>query len=205
MKIQLALDRMTIEEAIEVASKAAPHVDILETGTSLIKEFGMSSVQKLKEAFPDKHVLADMKTMDNAVYECGLCFDAGADIMTVMGASPIQTVEACVNEAEKRGKQVMIDLLNTTAEQREELAVFKQAVFCEHVSKDEQEMTGARLAFTGGRLKTAAAGGLTPESISRMNELPDILIIGSAITKAENPGLAAEKLRALILEKEAMQ
>ena len=44
MKIQLALDRVTIEEAIILAKLAEPSVDWIEVGTSLIKEYGIESI-----------------------------------------------------------------------------------------------------------------------------------------------------------------
>ncbi|MEM1505113.1 3-hexulose-6-phosphate synthase [Domibacillus sp. 8LH] len=193
MNIQLALDRMTIEEAIGMAAAAEEYVDWLEVGTSLIKEFGMDSVRAMKKAFPNKVIVADMKTNDNAQYECRLCFEAGADIATVMGTSPLVTIEACIAEAEKRGKQMMIDLLHTTPAQREILSRYN-AILCLHTSKDEQELGTKQNSETGlqAGLKRAVAGGITLESLpvyKKMNPL--VFIIGSAITKAEDPARAA--------------
>ncbi|WP_025698066.1 orotidine 5'-phosphate decarboxylase / HUMPS family protein, partial [Paenibacillus forsythiae] len=88
MKIQLALDRMSIEEAADMVRRTEPYIDWIEVGTSLIKEFGMASVEALKREFPHKTIVADMKTFDNAQYEFELCFGAGADVATVMGAAP---------------------------------------------------------------------------------------------------------------------
>jgi 3-hexulose-6-phosphate synthase len=56
-------------------------------------------VKPIKKAFPDKIIVADMKTFDNAKYEFELCFQAGADVATVMGAAPLVTVEACMDAA----------------------------------------------------------------------------------------------------------
>ncbi|WP_245837250.1 orotidine 5'-phosphate decarboxylase / HUMPS family protein [Virgibacillus phasianinus] len=89
MLLQLALDRFTVEEAIQLAYETRDQVDWLEIGTSLVKEFGMESIQKFRYAFPAKTLVADMKINDNAKYECKLAFDAGADVVTVMGASPL--------------------------------------------------------------------------------------------------------------------
>lgn len=51
MKIQLALDRMTISEAIETAKEAEQYVDLIEVGTSLIKEYGVESISEIKKSF----------------------------------------------------------------------------------------------------------------------------------------------------------
>ncbi|MGA9173277.1 MAG: orotidine 5'-phosphate decarboxylase / HUMPS family protein, partial [Thermoactinomyces sp.] len=99
MKLQLALDRLTVSEAIKIADQVKAEVDWIEVGTSLIKEYGMSSVKALREAFPDHIIVADMKTFDNAAYEMEICFAAGADVATVMGAAPVETIELCFNVA----------------------------------------------------------------------------------------------------------
>ena len=54
MKIQLALDRFSIDEAIQITQSAQEYVDWIEVGTSLIKEYGKESIQKIKTAFPNK-------------------------------------------------------------------------------------------------------------------------------------------------------
>ncbi|MGM7719918.1 3-hexulose-6-phosphate synthase [Metabacillus sp. Hm71] len=197
MYIQLALDRYSIDEAIDLAKASEEFVDWIEVGTSLIKEYGMESVKRIKNAFPHKMIVADIKTIDNALYEFEMCFRAGADVATVMGVSPNATIKACVETAEKMGKKVMIDLLNTNDEQKKELLKYKQAIFCAHVSKDEQEMSG-KSAINISHMydwigMLAVAGGINLESFDQFQEIkPDVVIIGSAITKAQNQRLAAE-------------
>lgn len=203
MNIQLALDRFTIDEAINMAKLAEQSIDWIEVGTSLIKEYGMESVKRIKEAFPDKIIVADMKTIDNARYEFEMCFRAGADVATVMGVSPMPTLQTCMKVVEEYNKKVMIDLLNTTQQQKEELFQFKHAYFCDHVSKDEQEIAG-KVNRTEDKsydssLQLAVAGGITLQTISELKHLqPDVWIIGSGITKAEAPGKAAEQFKTLI-------
>ncbi|WP_191561091.1 3-hexulose-6-phosphate synthase [Metabacillus idriensis] len=202
MKIQLALDRLSMEEAIQIASRTEKYIDIIEVGTSLIKEFGVASISKFKEAFPDKTILADMKTIDNALYEFTLSFNAGADIATVMGVSPMPTIEVCMEAAAKHGKKTMIDILNTTAQQRASIFAFTDAIFCDHISKDLQERSGLKSTNSycfDPALQWAVAGGITGDSIRNMAEpLPDIVIVGSAITKAIHPEKAAEAFRRII-------
>lgn len=202
MRIQLALDRLTLEEAIKMAELTGEHVDWIEVGTSLIKEYGMDSVRRMKERFHDKMIVADMKTIDNAKYEFELCYASGADIATVMGVSTPATVEACLQTAQSLGKKVMIDLLNTTAEQQQRLFQLanQNVYYCEHVSKDEQELLEKRGAFTGAvygsEVKIAVAGGINMDSLSGLViKQPEVVIIGSAITKAVDPQEAAKAFK----------
>ncbi|MBO1513684.1 3-hexulose-6-phosphate synthase [Metabacillus bambusae] len=205
MNIQLALDRYTIEEAIEIAKATEDFVDWIEVGTSLIKEYGMVSVEKLKNAFPNKVIVADIKTIDNAYYEFDMCFRAGADVATVMGVSPAATINACIETAERAGKRVMVDLLNTNNKQKKELFQYKQAIFCAHISKDEQEISGKQNIVTDQTydltVQLAVAGGITLDSIASFRELqPNVVIIGSAITKAKEKCLAAEQFKKVLLQ-----
>lgn len=144
MKLQLALDRMEIAEAIKLTEKVQDSIDWIEVGTSLIKEFGMKSVQELKRTFPNKWIVDDMKTIDNARYEFEMAFQSGADVATVMGVSPLVTIDACMEVANRYNKLVMIDLLNTSEEQVRNLVKYREAIFCAHVSKDEQEESGVK-------------------------------------------------------------
>lgn len=245
MNIQLALDRMSIQEAINMGRLAEPYIDWIEVGTSLIKEFGMASVEAIKREFPHKTIVADVKTFDNAKYEFELCYKAGADVTTVMGSAPLVTVDLCMKTARTWGRQVMIDLLHTTPEEQAALARYREAVHCVHVSKDQQEGGGSRLTGSGAYeattdtdesginrtsgigasdalprgvvsdvsgargstcesptgLRIAVAGGITQESLPWVLALePEVLIVGSAITKAPDPASAARAFQDRIRE-----
>lgn len=65
MILQVALDLTDIETAISIAEKAARGgAHWLEVGTPLIKKEGMRAVELLKRRFPDRKIVADLKTMD---------------------------------------------------------------------------------------------------------------------------------------------
>ena len=69
MELQLALDDMTLDEALALVKSVQAHVDIIEVGTPMVMEYGMAPVRELKKLFPDKKVLADLKIMDAGEYE----------------------------------------------------------------------------------------------------------------------------------------
>jgi 3-hexulose-6-phosphate synthase len=122
-----------------------------------------------------------------------------------MGVSPAETINACIETAEKAGKRVMIDLLNTNQDQKKELVQYKQAIICAHVSKDEQEISGKQNIVTeqtyDPNIQLAVAGGITLGSIAIFREFqPNVVIIGSAITKAKDKRLAAEQFKKVLLQ-----
>ena len=62
--LQLALDYIELEPALEMARLVRDEVDIIELGTPLVKAEGMRAVRAIREACPDNLILADMKTPD---------------------------------------------------------------------------------------------------------------------------------------------
>ena len=43
MKLQVAIDRVSIEKAIDIIREVEEYADIVEIGTSLVKDFGLES------------------------------------------------------------------------------------------------------------------------------------------------------------------
>ena len=201
MEIQLAIDRVTIEKAIEIAGEAAPYIDIIEIGTSLIKDYGLLSIKDIKAAFPYKTILADYKTMDEGAYEFKAAFNNGADIATVMGAASIDTIRACYKVTQDFGKLMMIDLIEVEGKKIHQLQEFTSAIFCVHLSTDA---AGGSLISLIKEFKSkfpqivkiAVAGGVNLSTISTLKEANvDIAIIGGAITKAYSIEAAAKTFR----------
>lgn len=204
MKIQLAIDRVSIEKAKEISKKASPYIDIIEVGTSLIKDFGVKSIKELKETFPHKIILADIKTMDEGAYEFKAAFNSGADIATVMAAASIDTIKACYEISQSFNKLMMIDLLEVDNEKINKLKTFNNAIFCIHAPSDggENDLTSLLKEFKKMFPEVrniAVAGGVNYDTITSIKEAEAaVVIIGGAITKAINIEEAARKFRELI-------
>jgi 3-hexulose-6-phosphate synthase len=108
MKLQVAIDLLSTAEALALLNKVAEHVDVIELGTPLIKQQGLSVVTNVKAAYPDKLVFADMKTMDAGELEADLAFNAGADIMTVLGSAGDSTIAGAVKFYKKESQQEIL-------------------------------------------------------------------------------------------------
>lgn len=199
MLIQLAVDRRSIEDVLRIAEAARPYIDVLEIGTSYIKDYGMSCIRTVKAAFPDLTVLADLKTCDEAEYEFRKAFEAGADIATVMGSASFQTVSICCETAKKYSRRAMIDLLECPEERIARLTALRDAIFCVHISKDSGKIfTGSVVpkVLKSAGVQIAAAGGVTAAQLPTLaQEGIRLAIIGSAIAGAEDVAVAASVLR----------
>ncbi len=202
--LQVALDFIDPWKALEtgIISLVGKPV-ILEAGTPLIKSYGMQSVKMLASIPGVNAVVADMKTMDTGKLETELAASYGADVVTVLSVAPDETIRSMVETGEDLGVAVYGDLIGhpepiKRAEQLWELGVHV-ALF--HIGIDLQEKLGlsaGERVETVKRLKEvfpgpiAVAGGIRPEEVSSLSEAgADIIIIGGAITRAENPRKAA--------------
>jgi|Deesub1362A_J573_1020465.scaffolds.fasta_scaffold00012_19 3-hexulose-6-phosphate synthase len=201
-KIQVALDLLRIQDALNIASKAAEYVDYLEAGTPLIKAEGLRAVTLLKKEFGDKVVVADMKTMDTGFLEASIAYEAGADYATVMAAADIGTVSGAVEARDKYGKGIMIDLLGVEdLEYARKLDELKPDYLLIHSGIDMQHRgimpfePVKKLSNMGLSAKIGVAGGLNKENIGGLQGLKvDLIIVGGFITKADDPGKAAKEV-----------
>lgn len=76
MKLQLALDDITLEDAMELVDKVHDYVDIVEIGSPFIIDCGMEPVKRIKAKYPELEVLADTKIMDAGDYEAELTYQS---------------------------------------------------------------------------------------------------------------------------------
>jgi len=204
MKLQLALDRLTEKECLSVLEETKESIDIIEVGTGVIKEYGMSIVRTIRELYPDRLIVADMKTCDAGKHEALQAFEAGADITTVMAFSADATITDTLEIAKETGNRVMLDLLEVHARDRiAELEGLGVELVSLHVGKDRQaeERFNTELfsLVSGYNFEVTVAGGINLDTLPDIiQENPDTIIVGSAITKAKNPGEVAAEIKEML-------
>lgn len=201
--LQLALDFLELEAALAVAQRAAPYVEVIEAGVPLCKSEGMRAVRLLHALFPDKIILADLKSPDCGAMEAGMAFTAGADWTTVAGSAPLATVRAATAEAARRGKRVWADLTGVPdiVARALELREAGIADVVLHRSIDEE---AAGRGWTPDvltlidklgslNLQVSVAGGVRAETFEQfVGHLVAVLVIGRGITGAPDVGAAAQ-------------
>ncbi len=203
MKLQVAIDLLSTSDALTLLHKVGPYVDVIELGTPLIKQEGMSVVKYIKAAYPDKIVFADLKTMDTGELEADLAFNAGADVMTVLGSAGDSTIIGAVKSGKKHGKSVVADMIGV----KDRLARLKELkklgiTWAElHAGLDEQAQPGYsinNLLELGKQadVSFSIAGGDTLESIEAVEAAGAIVAVaGHHIYGAKDPAAASRGLR----------
>lgn len=205
-KLQVAIDLLTTEEALELAAKVSPYVDIIELGTPLIKAEGLKVITAMKSAHPDKLVFADLKTADTGALEAEMAFNAGADLVTVMGAVDDSTIKGAIEAAKKAGKKVVVDTIGVKdrVQRAKEVTAFGVAFVELHAGLDEQAQPGYNVQklISEGReaeVPFSIAGGVNLDTIKDVVAAgAAVAVAGGAIYGAKDPAAAAKALKEAI-------
>lgn len=204
MELQIALDRMSYDECFETLEEVSDHVDIIEVGTGVIKEYGLGIVRDIKDKYKDKKVLADIKICDAGRSESEVAFSYGADIVTVMSFADRKTIMDCLEVASGEDREVVVDLLNHSGpEVLEMLKSIGAASVSAHIGKDQQgEAAMSEQRFAGlesSGFKLYVAGGINEDNLTDYMSLdPAVVIVGSGITKAADKKEKAARIRSLM-------
>jgi 3-hexulose-6-phosphate synthase len=209
--LQLALDYISLPKALVMAAQVAPEVDIVEIGTPLCKAAGLEAIRAVREICPDKLILADFKTPDVGGLEATMAFDAGADMLTVIGGAALVTVEQALTVARQRGKEMLMeltgvrDILARAGEWRQigvDRIVYHREWDAQAAGRDWTTADKAiiRQLIEMG-FKTTVTGGLTLDLLPFFADLPvSVLICGRGIREAADPRAAARRMRLAIAE-----
>ena len=133
--------------------------------------------------------------------------EAGADIITVLGATDDSTIRGAVEEAKKQGKKILVDMINVKniEERAIEIDALGVDYICVHTGYDLQAV--GQSPFEELRIikrvvkhaKTAVAGGIKLSTLPEVIKAqPDLVIVGGGITGQEDKQAAAAEMQKLI-------
>lgn len=203
MKLQLALDSIDLDSAVELLKEVSDNVDIIEIGTPFVIECGMEAVRTIRKHFPNKEILCDAKIMDGGTIEANSAFGAGSDYVTVMGVTDEATIKAVVRVAKSRRKLVVADLLcmENFAKSIPALEALGVDMVAVHVGVDQQ-LSGRtplrdliEVKSIAKRVQVAVAGGIDSASLAEyLIQKPDVIIVGGAIINAADPAAEAKNI-----------
>ena len=203
---QMALDSLDFDGTVALATKVAPHVDILEIGTPCIKHNGIKLLEVLRAKFPNNKILVDLKTMDAGFYEAEPFYKAGADICTVLGTADIGTIKGVIDVANKYGKKAQVDLINVADKKARTIEVAKLGahIIGVHTGLDQQAAGQTpfndlgMVASLGLGVDISVAGGVKAATTQQVKDAgATIIVAGAAIYGATDPAAAAAEITAI--------
>ncbi|WP_294879344.1 orotidine 5'-phosphate decarboxylase / HUMPS family protein [uncultured Lactobacillus sp.] len=206
MKLQVAIDRVSLTAAVQLARKLDGIADIVEFGTSIIKDYGFYEIKAANVNLKHSLLLLDTKTNDEGQYEFEQGFKAGADILTVMGTAGPETLASVYEIAEQKNREVLIDLMGMSNNSILEIAKFPNAIYNLHNSHDAGKNANLLNLVSDFRKKfptiknIAVAGSIDLEQAKKLavqNEVQEV-IVGSKIVQSNNPINEASKFKEII-------
>ncbi|VEU59064.1 3-keto-L-gulonate-6-phosphate decarboxylase UlaD [Mesomycoplasma neurolyticum] len=205
--LQIALDNLTIKDAIEIVEKVEHDIDVIEVGTILLASEGKKAIVELKKRFPNKIIVVDGKIADAAKIFGKMFFDNGGDFTTAICAAETATVKELVDLSKtySSSKEVQIEMTsNFTWEQVKQWKEVGVTQVVWHRARDAQAAGKnwsdkdleivKKLADMG--FKVTVTGGVTVEDIKLFKDINIyIFIAGRSIRDAQNPSQAAKEFK----------
>lgn len=220
MKLQVTLDTYSVEEGIARVREVVDYVDVVEVGTPLLLDEGMAAVEQVKQAFPQKEVLADTKIWHNGARIAHSAFSHGADMVTILAGATDREVETVVSVAQECGGLVAADMagvdgLVQRSAELEDLGVSYLMVpsglrgsgnaEADHDAfhRNTRAMGGTPLALVRNVMRglarsteVAVVDNITLDNLDEvMRTHPGILLVGRAILSASDPGAVAAEFK----------
>ncbi len=210
MKLQISVDLLCLEQAITLLQDVAPFVDIIEVGSALLKQQGVTAIAAVKEKFPDKLIAANMKIVSAGGLEADMAFRAGASFTNVLAIASDSTIAGALSSARKYQRTIVADMMLISdvdlARRARELQVMGIDHFMVYCDLDDhlRSLTPETMArLTSLRQLTSvvliAAGNINQKVIAQLKTLDvEIGIFGSVIYASPFPKEVARKLRQAI-------
>jgi len=202
--LQVALDVTELARAIVIAEESvAGGADWIEAGTPLIKSEGMQAVRALKEKFPGRTIIADMKVADTGTLEVEMAAKAGASIVGILADADNAVVDEAVRAARLYGVRLMADLINAPepVKRAAELGQMGVDIIAAHTGIDQQ-MKGLSsidlLRSIAGTVSVplAVAGGIDADSAGQaVQSGASIVIVGGNIIRSRDVTASTKAIR----------
>lgn len=209
MRLQLALDHPDLTRELDIAARAAKHVDLIEAGTPLLIREGIRAVRELRRRCRCP-VVADIKVVDAGEPIAELAFAAGAKVVTVLGCASDEVIKRVVKSAKKYDGEVMADslgvpnLIERAKELRElgvtSLCLNRRGMKARRATQPEN-LKLLKAQIDEIELPVYLAGGIDLQELIALRRIPLAgVIVGAAITEAPSPLDAAKEMQRVINE-----
>lgn len=202
----LALDVGSESEACEICDSIKDHINTIKIGYPLALAEGLEIISKLKDKFGFK-VICDFKVADiDATNEkiCEETFKAGADAIICHGFVGSDSVQACLDVADKYGRELF--LLTEMSHPGAEMFLQKNADAIAQMGVDMGIKNYVAPATRLNRLSDirnivgkdayiiSPGVGKQGGDGKKTLEYSNAIIVGRSIYEAEDPKLACEEL-----------
>lgn len=204
MKLQISLDNLDQERALTIAPLIAKHADAIEIGPVLLYKYGAKLINDLIQITPNITIAADLKIVSRGKELAQLAISVGAEWVTVMAGTDKEVIHAVGSAMHDTGRKVMLDLRDAASVGQSALEAKSLGVdailFHHHYDLDNPVTFIDKWDMIRGNtpLPIYVATRFTRDNVTKITGFnPDGIIVGQAITGAEDPAAEAEFFKTL--------
>ena len=193
--LQIALDLVSIDNLKQILAQIPLNKKILfEAGTPLIKKFGISIIDTIREHCLNSYIIADMKTLDVGWLEVSIASEASANAIAISCLASLETIESSMEQGKKCGLDIILDCMNVndpskllnSLSRSPKVILFHRGIDQENKSAHAWDLIQS-LKTNYPHSLIAVAGGLDLNTSQQaLKNGADIIIVGRAITQAKN-------------------
>jgi len=194
--LQIALDIPDLERTKRIIQEL-PRSDkiILEAGTPLIKKYGTTAINELREVAKADFMIADLKTLDVGQVEVDVAFEDGADAVVASGLATPEVIDKFIYEAKRLGIYAIIDMMNVedpvkklkSLKDLPDIVIIHRAIDSEKAQEIKWSAIKQIKKEFGEKLMVAVAGGIEPDTVPiALKQGADIIIVGRFITQSKD-------------------
>lgn len=205
MKLQVSFDMIDLNKAIDIASIIKPYVDILEVGSPLIYKEGVKAIEEFKKKFPKKEIFADAKLVDRVENTIKIFANAGTNYISILAGTSNSTIQNASKMAHSNNIKIALDFVDaySMGQSAMDAKALDIDLIIFHGPHESTKLTELLEEWENVRGNTTLpifiSGGITKNNINKVISLkPQGIIIGRAITQADNPAKEAEDFKSLI-------
>jgi len=205
MKLHISYNLTDLDKALALAEQTAAYADILGIGSLLIVKEGVNAIKKFRAAFPNKELFAESHIVEKGEDTVIMMAQAGANYVSILAGAHLSTIKKAVEAAKQFDVNIALDLLDAQSAGQSALdakTIGAHMIVLQryHAEEDATEIeNGWRDVKDNTKLPIFITGKIDDENIRQIINLkPQGIMIGTAITKADNPAQKASFFRSLM-------
>lgn len=205
MKLHFTYNLSDLAQAIKIAEQTAEFADILGIGSLLLFKEGVNAIKTFKLHFPNKELFAEARITEKGEAAVNILAQAGADYISLLAGAPHKTIHKAVAAAKRFGVKIALDMLDTTSlgQSAMDAKTLGLNLLIVHRTLTAEESIDISSEWHNVKdntdLPIFITGKIDEETFRHVIELkPHGVMIGSAITKSDNPAKAAQFFRSQI-------
>jgi orotidine-5'-phosphate decarboxylase len=205
-RIILALDLQTIGESIKIVEDVKEYIDTIKIGYPLVLAEGLKSISLVKEKF-DSKIIADFKVADIPETNkkiANVTFKAGADAIIVHGFVGEDSLQACLDSADKYNKEIYLltemshpgasKFLQPAAEEIAEMGIEMGLKNYVAPSTKLNRLEKIRSIVGDGSFIISPGVGIQGGDPAKTLEFADAIIVGRSIYSSDDPQKAIKSI-----------